>query len=61
MITQPTSWKVGVKTPSDHTWCYNGLRFATKEAAEEYGRDLYMRWTAVTEWEAHPADEEPNR
>jgi hypothetical protein len=26
---------------------YNGCRFATAEECEEYGRDLYRRWTML--------------
>jgi hypothetical protein len=55
------SYKVAVKTAGDTNWASNGLRFPTEEAAKEYGQDLFMRWTAVTEWEVQPSDEEPNR
>ncbi len=58
---EPISWKVGCKTRGDTNWAYNGLRFATREAAEAYGRDLYGRWTALESWEAHQDDEAPNR
>lgn len=30
-------------------WCGNALVFATKEEAEAYAQDLFMRWTAVRE------------
>lgn len=59
--TSPRSWRVGVKTPGDRDWVYNGLRFGTRDAAEKYGADLFMRWTAVDKWEVHPSDDEPNR
>jgi hypothetical protein len=55
------SWKAGVKTPGDHEWVYNALRFKTKEEAEAYVLDLSMRWTAVQEVHVEPSDEEPNR
>ncbi len=55
----PRSWKVGVKTAGDADWVYNSLRFPTKEQADAYGRDLWSRWTAVTEWESHPSDDAP--
>lgn len=55
------SFKVAVKTAGDVNWASNGLRFPTKEAAWEYGQDLFMRWTAVTEWEVQESEEEPNR
>jgi hypothetical protein len=59
--TAHRSYKVGVKTPGDKTWVYNGLRFPTAEAAESYGLDLSLRWTSVTDYEVHPSDDEPNR
>jgi len=31
-------------------WRDNGMRFATRELAEDYARDLYMRWAAVHYW-----------
>lgn len=55
------SFKVGVKTAGDTNWAYNGLRFASSEAANDYGFDLSCRWTAVTEYEVQESDEEPNR
>lgn len=58
---EPKSYKVGVKTPGDVNWGYNALRFVTKEMAEAYGRDLFLRWTAVTAWEVQASDDEPNR
>jgi hypothetical protein len=58
---EPKSYKVGVKTPGDVNWAYNALRFATKELADQYGKDLFARWTAVTAWEVQASDEEPNR
>jgi hypothetical protein len=57
----PKSWKLGCKTSSCTQWAYNGLRFATKEAAEAYGRDLYSRWTGLDKFEAHPSQDEPNQ
>lgn len=55
------SFKVGCKTKSDTEWAYNGLRFATREAAESYGGDLYSRWTALDKYEVHESEDEPNR
>lgn len=37
---------------------YNGLRFATALECEEYGCDLYRRWSMLERWEIHP-DTEP--
>jgi len=54
------SYKVEVIADNSGKWVSNALRFPTKEKAEEYGRDLSARWTAVREWRAVPADEEPH-
>ncbi len=59
--TEARSFRVGCKTRGDSDWAYNGLRFATKEEAEAYGRDLFSRWTALEKWEVHESEEEPNR
>lgn len=45
-----TMFKVEVIADSSGKWCGNGLQFETKEAAEVYARDLFMRWTSVREW-----------
>lgn len=29
---------------------YNSLRFATREEAETYAKDLFMRWTQPSAW-----------
>jgi hypothetical protein len=55
------SFKVAVKTAGDRNWASNGVRFANREAALEWGEDLFMRWTAVTEWEVQESEEAPNR
>jgi hypothetical protein len=48
---------------ADHTgkWIPNGLRFATREAAEAYAADLAWRWTAVREWRVVASTDAPNR
>jgi hypothetical protein len=61
VVTATRSFKVGVKTRGDAEWACNGLRFKTEEEARAYGDDLFMRWTAVTEWTVLPSDDEPNR
>lgn len=43
-------FKVEVIADSSGQWCGNGMRFATREEAETYARDLEWRWTAVREW-----------
>jgi hypothetical protein len=55
------SFKVGVLTPGDRDFNYNGLRFADYEEAEAYALDLAMRWTAVRDWQVVESDDEPNR
>lgn len=42
-------FKVEVQVGSD-PWRSNNLTFSTREKAEEYGKDLFRRWTAVKEW-----------
>jgi hypothetical protein len=58
----PKSFKVAVRTascgPTD--WSYNAMRYATEQAAKDAGASLYRRWTAVTHYEVHPSDDEPN-
>ena len=58
----PKSFKVAVRTSSckPDAWTYNGMRYAKEEDARKAGESLYMRWTAVTHWEVHPSDDEPN-
>ncbi len=45
-----TSLRLSYSTPPGGNWCGNALRFNSKEEAEEYGRNLYNRWSAVKEW-----------
>lgn len=56
-----TSFKVGVLANGDTKPAYNGLRFATREAAEAYAVDLACRWTAVRDWIIEPSDDPVNR
>ncbi len=57
---KPKSFKVGCKSKGDLTWAYNGLRFATKEEASAYGRDLYSRWMGLDKYEVHASSEPVN-
>jgi hypothetical protein len=57
MSTKPNSWKVEVQADNTRTWKSNQLRFATEREAQEYGRDLFTRWTAVKEWRTARSDE----
>ena len=38
-------------------WAGNGVRFASREEAEQSARDLFARWTLC---EGHRADESPD-
>lgn len=51
------SFKVEVQADSTGTWASNGLRFATKNEADDYGRDLAGRWTSVRYWRSVESDE----
>ena len=45
----PKSWKAEVIADNTGKWVSNAMRFATKEQAERYVRDLSMRCFAVRE------------
>ena len=55
------SYKAEVIADNSGQWCGNALRFATREEAEAYARDLFSRWTAVREWRVVESKEEVNR
>jgi len=55
------SYKVACKTAGDTNWAYNALRFATREAADQYAIDLWSRWLALSEYEIHESEDAPNR
>lgn len=38
-------------------WCSNTLRFETKDEAEAYAWDLFMRWTQPSDKRATETDE----
>jgi hypothetical protein len=57
MVTQTVSWKVEVQADNTRSWSSNQLRFATEEEAQQYGRDLFTRWTAVREWRTARSDD----
>lgn len=54
------SYKLGVKIPGDTEFVFNALRFETEKEAEEYGIDLFSRWTAVRETWVITSDEPVN-
>jgi hypothetical protein len=41
-------------------WCGNGLRFETEAEAEANVRDLFSRWTSVTETRVVPSADPAN-
>ena len=41
------SFKVGAVVLGERLPAYNALRFATREEAQKYGRDLARRWMLV--------------
>jgi hypothetical protein len=38
------SWKSEIKTPGDHDFVTNGLRFVTEKEAQDYQDELLSRW-----------------
>ncbi len=44
------SYAAEVIADASGKWCGNALRFATREEAEVYARDLFSRWTLVKEF-----------
>ncbi len=49
-VSTDTRYRVEVIADSTGKWIGNGLEFDTAAAAEDYGRDLQWRWTAVREY-----------
>ena len=47
MTEKTLSYKTEVIADDSGQWVGNGLRFATRTEAEDYVRDLEMRWTLV--------------
>jgi len=52
------SWKAEVIADDTGKWVSNALRFATKEQAEHYVRDLSLRWFAVRETRVVESDDD---
>lgn len=46
------SWAMEVIADSSGKFCGNACRYATREEAEQAGRDLMGRWILVREWRA---------
>lgn len=57
----PRSWAPEVIADRSGTWAGNALRFATRKEAEEYAKDLYSRWTLVSEWRVVESSDPVNR
>jgi hypothetical protein len=54
------SWKPEVIADSSGKWVGNALRFATKDEADTYNDDLFLRWTAVREKRSVESEEPVN-
>ncbi len=54
------SYKVAVKVYGESTPAYNGLRFATKEEAENNAKDLFSRWSMMKGWAIEESKDEVN-
>lgn len=54
------SYKVEVIADSSGEWAGNALRFATRESAETYARNLAWRWTAVRDTRVVECDNPAN-
>jgi len=54
------SWKSEVIADNSGKFAGNALRFASKEEAERYVRDLSMRWLAVRDTRVVESDEPVN-
>ena len=55
-----SSFKVEVLAWGETEWVSNALRFNNWHEAQEYGLDLYMRWTGVQEFRVAVSDDPPN-
>lgn len=56
MDEKNVQYKVEVIADSSGHWCGNGRRFATEAEANEYGKDLAWRWTAVRQFRVVAAE-----
>lgn len=54
------NFKAEVIADNSGTWAGNALRFATRDEAERYARDLEMRWMAVRQWRVVESDDPPD-
>lgn len=59
-MTDVNSFAPEVQTGGDPKFYGNMLRFATKEEAEAYAKDLMSRWTLVTDYRYAECCGKPN-
>lgn len=53
-------YRVVVSADASGMFAANGLQFDTIDQAIEYGKDLFSRWTLVTEWIVLPVKVKPD-
>jgi len=49
-FARAVSWKVEIAAGAGGRWSSNCVRFATRDEAEAYGRDLAKRWVVLEDW-----------
>ena len=54
------SFSCWVSDDGGQNYAQNALRFATKEEADKYGRDLRSRWMAMTDYEVRESNDPVN-
>lgn len=54
------SYKLACWDKSGGKAAYNGLRFATAEECERYGKELYSRWMGLDRFEVHTSTDPVN-
>jgi hypothetical protein len=54
------SWKVEIIAYTGGQWSGNSVRFATRDEAEAYGRDLATRWLVLEDWRASESADPAN-
>lgn len=56
-VRRPVSYAAEVIADSTGKWRGNSLRFATKQEADRYARNLTARWLAVRQHRVVPSDD----
>jgi hypothetical protein len=51
------SWKPEIRGVRETSWSQNGLAFATRKEAEQWGFDLLLRWSGAEDYRAVESDE----